>query len=205
MNGDKKQDKIHKKSNDARRIPLHNLLIEVVSIILGVTLALAVNEWRESRSHDEQAAAALVNIREEISANLKIMEFLHINNTATLNLMSQEQKPDSLSDQKFIPGLQIRETAWQTMLNTGISAYVQYETILMLSETYAMQEVYKKTATLITEAAMNMSAYAAAQGLVPDNTHFQRQFIEYFGMLVEIENILIQSYQKNLEELKISG
>jgi hypothetical protein len=204
MNGDKKQDKIHKKNNDERRIPLHNLLIEVVSIILGVTLALAVNEWRESRSHDEQAAAALINIREEISANLKIMEFLHINNTATLNIMRQEQMPDSSGDYKFIPGIQLRETSWQTMLNTGISAYVAYETILMLSETYAMQEVYKKTATMMTEAAMNMAAYAAAQGLVPDNRHFQRQFIDYFEMMVEIENILIQSYQDNLKQLKIS-
>ena len=195
----------HNPGDGRRRVPWQNLFIEVVSIILGVTLALAVNEWRENRSHQEQARSALINIREEISANLKIMEYLHINNTATLNYMRQDQAADSLGEQKFIPGLQIRETAWQTMLNTGISAHIPYETMLMLSETYASQEVYKKTATLLTEAAINMAAYAAAQGLEPDNKHFQEQFIDYFDMMVQLENILIESYQKNLDQLKING
>ena len=48
------------------RMPIQTIVIEVVSIVLGVLLALGVNEWRAQRSQQRQADAALVNISNEL-------------------------------------------------------------------------------------------------------------------------------------------
>ena len=43
----------------AKDLPVQELLVEVFSIVLGVLLALAMNQWRESRSQRAQADSAL--------------------------------------------------------------------------------------------------------------------------------------------------
>ena len=98
-----------------RRLPIQTLLIEVFSIVLGVLLALALNEWREQHSHQSQADSALQNISNELRANLELLTLLHENNTATIAAMSEEQDVEPEKDRNFIPGLQLRETAWETL------------------------------------------------------------------------------------------
>ena len=39
-----------------KKLPLQKLLIEVFSIVLGVLLALAMNQWREARANRALAA-----------------------------------------------------------------------------------------------------------------------------------------------------
>lgn len=170
--------------------------------MLGVLLALGLNEWRETRSHHAQANAALLNIKNELQSNLKALTILHENNTETVKLMAENQDADSSEERKFIPGLQLRETAWETFLSTNTSNYVDYKTVLILSETYSMQNVYKQTGSLLAEAAMNMAAYAAAMGQGVDDSHFQNQFYDYFVMLVQVESELLKSYQKSIEHLE---
>ena len=184
-----------------RRLPIQTLLIEVFSIVLGVLLALALNEWREQHSHQSQADSALQNISNELRANLELLTLLHENNTATIAAMSEEQDVEPEKDRNFIPGLQLRETAWETLLSTGLSNYVDYETILMLSETFSMQSIYKQTGMQLTEAAMNVAAYATVSGTDVNNLHFQRQFVGYFEMLVRIEEELLKSYREVIDHL----
>ena len=184
-----------------RRPPIQTLLIEVFSIVLGVLLALAMNEWREQRSHQSQAESALQNISNELRSNLELLTLLHENNTVTLSAMSAEQDAEPDEDRNFIPGLQLRETSWETLLSTGVSNYVKYETMLMLSETYSMQSIYKQTGMQLTEAAMNVAAYATVSGTDVNNEHFQSQFINYFEILVSIEGVLLKSYREVIDHL----
>ena len=184
-----------------RRWSIQKLVIEVFSIVLGVLLALAVNEWSELRSHQLQAESALQNISKELYSNLEFLTLLHENNTAAIKLMSEEEDVNTNDESSLIPGLQLRETAWETLLSTGVSNYVEYETILILSETYSMQSIYKQTGTQLTEAAMNVAAYATVNGSKVDNQHFQSQFIGYFEILVSIEAELLRSYKQLIEHL----
>jgi hypothetical protein len=186
----------------SRKFPLQRLLVEFFSIVLGVLLALGLNEWRENRSHQSQANAALLNIKNELQSNLKALTILHENNAETVKVMAENKNTDSGGERKFIPGLQLRETAWETFLSTNISNYVDYKTVLILSETYSMQSVYKQTGSLLAEAAMNMAAYVAANGREVEDKNFNNQFYDYFTMLVQVENALLESCQNSLEHLE---
>lgn len=185
-----------------RRFPVQTLLVEVISIVLGVLLALAVNQWRENQSHKAQAKSALKNISNEIQSNLKALKILHENNSATIEFMTDGNESATSEDSKFIPGIQLRETAWKTLLSTNVANYVNYETILTLSDTYSIQDVYKQAAVSITEAALNLAAYAAANGRDVDDNHFQRQFYDYLLMLVDVESELLRLYENTLKEME---
>ena len=186
----------------SRKFPLQRLLVEFFSIVLGVLLALGLNEWRENRSHQSQANAALLNIKNELQSNLRALTILHENNAETIKVMAENKNTDSGGERKFIPGLQLRETAWETFLSTNISNYVDYKTVLILSETYSMQSVYKQTGSLLAEAAMNMAAYATANGREVEDKNFNNQFYDYFTMMVQVESALLESCQKSLEHLE---
>jgi hypothetical protein len=93
------------------KFPFQRLFIEFLSIVLGVLLALALNEWRERRSHQSQAKAVLFNIKNELQSNLQALTALHENNVETVKLMSEDRNGDSSEERKFIPGLQLRQTA----------------------------------------------------------------------------------------------
>lgn len=109
---------------------------------------------------------------------------------------------DSLDKRTFIPGLQLRKTAWETLQSTGVSNYADYQTMLQLSGTYSMQGVYTQTGVLLTEAAMNMSAFAAVNDKEVDNQQLSRQFYDYFVMLVRIEEELLKFYRESIDHLE---
>jgi hypothetical protein len=200
------QENISEKRNTPRyrKLPIQTLLIEVFSIVLGVLLALGMNEWREQRAHQSQVKAALQNISHELRSNLEVLTTIHQNNVVTVDAIakSNEGGTDTTDDRTFIPGLQLRKTAWETLQSTGVSNYADYETMLQLSGTYSMQGVYTQTGVLLTEAAMNMSAFAVAHGKEVDNEKFSHQFYDYFAMLVRVEEELLKSYQKSIDHLE---
>lgn len=177
------------------------LALEVFSIVLGVLLALGLSEWAEEREHQILAKSALLNISNEISSNLETLTLIHENNVQTVNSITAQSKSDADESRSIIPGIQLQETAWETFLETGLSGYVNYDTILTLSKMYAMQRVYKQTGMQVSESAMNAAAYSAALGTTLDEYHFQEQFIGYFQLLTQIESQLLNSYKVALDTI----
>ena len=175
------------------------LALEVFSIVLGVLLALAFSGWAEDREHQRLAESALLNISKEISSNFETLTLIHANNVQTVNAITTQSESDADQSRSIIPGIQLQETAWEAFLATGMSGYVNYDTILSLSEMYAIQRVYKQTAMQMSESAMNATAYATALGTTVDERHFQEQFIGYFQLLTQIEAQLLSSYREALD------
>ncbi len=175
------------------------LALEVFSIVLGVLLALAFNEWAEDREHQRLAKSALLNISKEISSNFETLTLIHANNVQTVNAITAQSESDADESRSIIPGIQLQETAWEAFLATGMSGYVNYDTILSLSKMYAIQRVYKQTAMHMSESAMNATAYATALGTTVDERHFREQFIGYFQLLTQIEAQLLSSYREALD------
>ena len=181
--------------------PVPALVLEVFSIVLGVLLALGLSEWAEDREHQALANSALLNISNEINSNLEMLAIIHENNVQTVNSISATSKSDADESRSIIPGLQLQEAAWETLLASGLSGYVNYDTILILSEMYAIQRVYKQTGMQVTESAMNAAAYSAVLRTDLDDHHFQKQFIGYFQMLTKIESQLLGSYRVALDTI----
>ena len=108
-----------------------------------------------------RAATALQNVKLELQANQEILTRIHENNVQTIETAQAAAGEDSESEREsrpFIPGVQVRDTAWQALLDTGVSSYIDYELLLSLSETYSMQAIYKETGMHLVNASMTMAA-----------------------------------------------
>ena len=185
-------------SGRARTWSVGALVVEVTSIVVGVLLALALSEWSDERNHQIQAELALVNVAGEIRSNHKMLAIIHVNNIETIRAMGDD--PETGEDRDFIPGLQLRETAWEAFLTTGLSNYASYDKVLSLSQMYAIQNIYKQTGLQLVQSTMTMSAYASVLEKDVDNHQFQKQFGAYFELLSAIESQLLLSYESSLAE-----
>ncbi len=131
---------------------LPSLFLEIVSIIIAVLLALAVNEWRETRSNNRLADTALMNIQEEIAENKRLFDTILPRHEALLDtLLDVDEKiksgelseDDDRADLEFVP-LFVQDTAWQTALATQALIHMPYETVKVLSAVYTFQESYTR-------------------------------------------------------------
>ncbi len=182
------------------RLPVQKLLIEVLSIVLAVLLALGMNQWRETLANRALAQTALANIELELRSNQDLLVLLNENNrSVTASIHNEDVETESSA--AFVPGLQLQEIAWNALLSTGVSSYVDYDTVLMLSKLYSVQEVYKELGTQIVQAELNSAAYAAAAGTTIDEQQKLEQFAGFLELLVAIEIELLQTYEITLVEL----
>ena len=188
-------------SATSRSFPFQTMFIEVFSIVLAVSPALFVNEWREDRSSQARAEAALQNIENEIRSNLELLNVIHVNNLMAVRIMNGEEVEEGHQAGQFIPGIQIQETAWSAFNSTGVLAYVDYETVLKLSNAYAMQRVLKQTSSQLTQASMSVAAFATALGSEIDPNDSHRHFADIIALIVTVEEALLDSYEEVLTYL----
>ena len=140
----------------------------------------------------------------ELQANQEILTRIHENNVQTIETAQAAAGEDSESEREsrpFIPGVQVRDTAWQALLDTGVSSYIDYELLLSLSETYSMQAIYKETGMHLVNASMTMAATATVHRAEIDNEVMQGHFMGYFTMLLTMEETLLNSYRESMKLL----
>lgn len=173
---------------------LKTILIEVFSIVLGVMLALGVSEWQQEREYAQLADTALANVAWELRSNLEVLTRIHENNVETIELSEAETNDQSASseDRQFIPGVQVRSTAWNTLLSSGLANHIDYKLLLSLSEIYSGQRIYRQMGLQIVEASMSMAAMATVNQTELDNEVFQEHFSSFFNMLLQMEEALLE-------------
>lgn len=182
---------------------LTTILIEVFSIVLGVMLALGVSEWQQEREYAQLADTALANVAWELRANLEVLTRIHENNVETIELSEAEDNDQSAppADRQFIPGVQVRSTAWDTLLSSGLANHIDYKLLLSLSEIYSSQGIYRQMGLQIVEASMSIAAMATVNRTELDNEVFREQFGNFFNMLLQMEEALLEGYEETLASL----
>jgi hypothetical protein len=183
------------------RFRVRSLAVEVLSIVLGVLLALGVNEWNENRIHSKNADKALRDIHAELLLNQKVLNTVHENNSSIVKAIAEDSGNEE--ERQFVPGLQIQDTAWQTMLATGINEHIYYDVLHLLSATYAFQEVYRSISFQMIQNVMTTTALATAireDAKLPDNL-----FLENMELVVLTEEGLAAHYERALNKLNEAG
>lgn len=180
---------------------IKTILIEFFSIVVGVLFALGVNQWRENINNEDRANAALTNIKSEIERNQKALKYIFDNNKSTLDIINNTTNAPDDTNATYIPAIQLQETAWNTMLNTGVSTYIDYQVLIKLSSTYSMQDVYKRTAQSFIDANLTLSALSIALEKDIKNEVFTNGFKNAFLMLNKVEMELLNSYEETLDVL----
>lgn len=196
------EEKSTTSSSRPRPKTLGRIALEVFSIVLGVLLALAVSEWAEQRNNQARAGVALANVRAELQSNLDLLKTIYPNNFRVVEAIESEPQSNS-EDATYVPGVQLRSSAWQTLGTTGLSNYLDYELLIGLSQLYSMIDVYRQTAYSFIGSNMGMAATATALGTNVDNALFSQNFLSYFQMLVQIEAALIEAHQKAIESVDL--
>ncbi len=139
-------------------IDLSDLLLEIISIVIAILLAIAVNNWQEQRRHIQHRNEALANIRQELKLNAAAVSAAAVQHytiyRATLVLSNAGSHGDQLSFEQVrsmwgrvaphgYDFVQPQHIAWDIAQSDGSLAYADYRTRSALAEAYDKQSSYE--------------------------------------------------------------
>jgi hypothetical protein len=135
------------------RARLGPIFLEAFLVVLGVSLALAGEEWRATARAREHARTARASIIEELHANVAELEHSRAYHAALLDTLGPlARQPDAevspaLFREGFVHPARLLSTAWDAALATDALAEMPYEDVLDFSRLYAQQARYETTTT----------------------------------------------------------
>lgn len=129
-----------------QRLP--ELLIEGASVAFAVLLALAVDQWRESKSNDGLAERAEQSILAEVRTNLGHLED-QAHHRDSLIAYTREVRA-SLVDGADLDGINVNvspalltRTAWETAQVTRALHFMDYDRVAQIGRIYEIQVLYE--------------------------------------------------------------
>lgn len=121
------------------RISWLKIGVETFFVVLGVLLALALDEWRQGRRDQEVVVLALQNIRDEIQANRKeVRRALAYHRDQMRRL---EEKPEAVVALR--PAM-IRNNAWQAAQSSQAAARMDFSSVAAFSKMEEIQDAYQE-------------------------------------------------------------
>lgn len=126
------------------------------------------------------------------------MQSLHENNSRIVDSIANGVTGEG---NQFVPGLQIEDTAWNTMVATGVSEHIEYETLHIVSSVYSFQKIYSSLAYQLVQNIMYTTALAKALGQDENFLLSDSLFLDNMQLIVLTETGLLANYAKAIEEL----
>ncbi len=135
---------------------LFPILLEAFIVVLGVVLALAVNEWREHYNRNQHAETALEGILSALDVNRKAIDSAltyHLQLADTLRGFTRQASQGALPypglfSKGYIAPATLLNTAWDAANATDAVTNMNYADVLMLSRIYEEQRGYEYQARL---------------------------------------------------------
>lgn len=126
---------------------MKSAIFQAALVVLGVVLAFAANEWRQSAAADRASAEALASIREELEANRGAVAASAAYHGQKLGLIAERSAsgaPLAAVDfpRGFVSPATLSSAAWTSASETGALANLPYAEIVKFSRLYDMQAVY---------------------------------------------------------------
>lgn len=114
------------------------LLREMVPVILGVLIALFINNLNEQRKDRQYVKTMMHAINEEIIENKKELNEIAIERNQLLDTITHYKNEDLsigniISKNNGIGGVSIRNTAWRSMMNSRMDL-MDYKKISLLTD-----------------------------------------------------------------------
>lgn len=123
------------------------ILIEVVSVVFAVLLALGLNHWREDLGEKKLAQQAFKNIVIEIKSNIRSLEDEEEDYQNQIDALLEQRKLLETGEKKgFSFGYNhpvLSNSAWTIANSTGAIKDMDLDVVLELSELYIFQEMFQ--------------------------------------------------------------
>jgi hypothetical protein len=172
---------------------------EIVIVIIGILIALSIDNWNENRNNEKYIDKALFAIEEEIKLNKTDMHRIVQRHKETIDSVAMHLNNDKISLRQIIEnsrGFQIAE-----LKNIGLRFFISnkaelidYEIISSLSEIEFLSEAVKmKTERLLNYLYDNMEN---------TNESAKNKFVIYLADVIESENGLLDLYDDFLNKQK---
>lgn len=132
------------------RSKLPELMVEGISVAFAVLLALAVDEWRETRSNHQLALRAEESVLAEVQGNLRILEDKSHSRDSLVAYTRDKRRALVQGEEleniniNFNPALLTR-TAWETAQLTRALAFMDYDKVARIGRLYEIQSLYEES------------------------------------------------------------
>ena len=180
---------------------LPKALREAALIVLSVVLALAVDEWRETRQRHERVRTALVSIRAELTENRRAIAKAGAYHQALADTLFALARAgaatpgDGLFSSGIIAPAEIVSTAWQSAQVIGATADMPYPTVLALSQAYHEQAGYERRKEAATQVLYGraleggwgavMARYKDLAGIINDHASWERRLLTRYDRALQ--------------------
>lgn len=151
-------------SGDAFPQKIKRGLIELISVIIGILLALAINEWWEDREIAERTQTLTEKLYVELSENVERLETAHAHHELQLQTIRDglklqeiltEEDYRSIYSTLYRRGVfkraQLTGVNWEIAKFTGLMTYMPIEDLQTLASLFAMQKAYDEQWTHILQ------------------------------------------------------
>lgn len=189
------------------KIPFGRLALEFLVIIVGVLVALGVNEWAEGRDNDRLASESLRAIAIELDQNLtRVRSQVAYHEDVlpaldSLRRLAEAGMPIANTPSSLLPqGLGfpfLQETAWETALFTQAVRYFEFGIASSLSLVYSGQE------TLADYERVTQDAVTRPETFVAEDHRGTIIFLSVMlGEVVQLERTLAAFQQSALDVIR---
>jgi hypothetical protein len=176
---------------------LKEFFLHLVTITVGLLIALGIERIADWRHHVNQVAEARAMLHDEIERNVKdIDEAIQTiqqerkDMEANLEAMSAIQSSKKgftsghISLKAVISPTTLRVTSWRTAQQTGVLAYMPYDEAQLFTEIYMWQEKFDKAQNVLSDDVAQVNGllrktnFLKAGSLTPEHAS---DFAERFG------------------------
>jgi len=180
------------------REKLPELLLEAASVVFAVLLALAVDEWRETRSRNALAERARASILEEIRSNESELRNTRDANRALLQrieetLLQVQQRREASMNFNFKIAL-LSSASWHTAQMTQAANLLDFDWVRRASKVYELQGLYVTSQSAVVDRISGISEI-----LEGDPRRMLTIIAERLRVSLRLQDSLLEEYGKVLK------
>ncbi|MEP6491516.1 MAG: hypothetical protein ABJF01_02480 [bacterium] len=194
-------ERLEKAEHAKHESPVRRIFVESALIVFSILLALAANQWNDSRKQHALAGRALTAVREEIASNIRN---IGLKRPYHGTMWIATKRADSLRLVHSLANFyavapawsgfmnpEYDGTAWQSALSLGAVGSMGFDTVRTLSRLYALQGK-------IDAYASNIESFDFADAAMASTV---RRMYVYFATVATNEDTLVNRYTQALKLL----
>lgn len=186
-----------------------NATREILAVIVGILLALAISDWWEEREINDRTRLLTDKLYIEISDNYDLVKASHAHHDAHLKTLIafDEESPDpteseyektylSLYRKSIFRPARVTEINWELAKFTGLMSYMKLEDLQSFAKVFAVQTLYQKRWERLGQGQSIVDAQSKS---------YENQIRFIFGSMNEIwwmERTLLQEMEAALANRK---